>query len=79
MQTDCSSQLAAVSAPLVWLQCSTSPAIARDIVVIEAHAHPVANAQSVAFSPDGRLVAAGFGGPSNGRFRLKPPGGRVVV
>lgn len=54
-------------------------ALANEAIVIKASVHQRANAQSVAFSPDGHLVAAGFGGPSNGRFPLKPLGGRVVV
>ncbi len=41
--------------------------------------HKLANAQSVAFSPDGRLVAAAFGGASNGRFPLKPTEGGIAV
>ncbi len=48
-------------------------------LVIPAKRHAGDNAQSVAISADGRYVAAGFGGPSNGRFPLKPKGGGVFV
>ncbi len=48
-------------------------------LVIPAKKHAGHNAQSVAISADGRYVAAGFGGPSNGRFPLKPNGGGVFV
>ncbi len=47
--------------------------------VIPAQPHALGNAESVAFSPDGVLVAAGFGGASSGRFPLKPTDGGVAV
>ena len=70
---------AAGAALLVVLIVSGGSVVGAETIVIKPHAHQLANAQSVAFSPDGRLVAAGFGGPSNGRFPLKPHGGRVAV
>ncbi len=48
-------------------------------VVIAAKKTPSSNAESVAISEDGQYVAAGFGGPSNGRFPLKANGGGVFV
>jgi WD40 repeat protein len=48
-------------------------------LVIAAKKHPGGNAESVAVSQDGKYVAAGFGGPTNGRFPLKPNGGGVAV
>lgn len=48
-------------------------------VVIAAKEHSGGNAQSVAISHDGKYVAAGFGGPSNRRFPLKPNGGGIAV
>ncbi len=48
-------------------------------LVIPAKRHPGGNAESVAVSHNGKYVATGFGGPSSGRFPLKPDGGRIVV
>lgn len=48
-------------------------------LVIAAKEHPGGNAESVSISQDGKYVAAGFGGPSNGRFPLKPNGGGIAV
>jgi WD40 repeat protein len=48
-------------------------------VVIPAKKHPGGNAEAVAVSADGKYVAAGFGGPTSGRFPLKPKGGGVFV
>lgn len=53
--------------------------VADDVIVVPARRHEQNNAQAVAWSADGKLVAAGFGGPSNGRFPLKPGGGGVIV
>lgn len=51
---------------LSWLLPAVlAAAEAPPVRVVEAMAHKDANAQAVAFSPDGRLVAAGFGGPSH--------------
>jgi hypothetical protein len=47
--------------------------------VIPAGALRGDTAQSVAFSPDGKYVAAGFGGPTTGRHPLRPNGGGVAV
>lgn len=55
------------------------PAGAPKPLVIAAQRHSKDNAQAVAFSPDGRLVAAAFGGPTNGRFPLEPRGGGVAI
>src|SRR3954454_21162458 len=52
---------------------------ASRVIVIPAREHRTDNAEAVAVSPDGRLVAAGFGGPSNGRFPLRPNGGGLAL
>jgi len=48
-------------------------------LTIAAAKHQMGNAQSVAVSPDGSLVAAAYGGASNGRFPLKPTDGGIAV
>ena len=48
-------------------------------VVVPARSHAAGNAQAVAFSRDGKLVAAGFGGPSSERFPLEPRGGGIAI
>jgi WD40 repeat protein len=55
------------------------PAADSQSVVVAAKKHVGGNAESVAISTDGNYVAAGFGGPSNGRFPLKANGGGVFV
>ncbi|MGE3808012.1 MAG: WD40 repeat domain-containing protein [Gemmataceae bacterium] len=57
----------------------TPPDDGQKALVIPAQEHAGGNAQAVALSADGKYVAAGFGGPSNGRFPLKPNGGGVFV
>ena len=48
-------------------------------VVVPARPHEGDNAEAVAFSPDGKFVAAAYGGPSNGRFPLEPRGGGIAI
>jgi WD40 repeat protein len=48
-------------------------------LTINTAKHRMGNAQSVAVSPDGTLVAAAYGGASNGRFPLKPTDGGIAV
>lgn len=48
-------------------------------IVVPAQKHAGDNAQAVAFSPDGKYVAAAFGGPTNGRFPLQPRGGGIAI
>jgi WD40 repeat protein len=57
----------------------TNIGFADDVIYVPVRRHHLGNAHSVAFSADGRWVAAGFGGPSNGRFPLEPRGGGVIV
>lgn len=52
---------------------------AGEVVVIAPQEHNRENAHSVAFSADGSLVAAAFGGPPNAKFPLQPRGGGVMV
>ena len=50
-----------------------------DVVVIARPADTGPGPQCVAFSPDGKTVAAGFGGGTNGRFPLEPRGGGIAI
>jgi len=54
-------------------------AAATPTVEVPRAEHHLPNAQSVAFSPDGRFVAGGFGGPGRAQTRVAPATGRVVV
>lgn len=65
--------------PFLVLGLAPAPAPMPETVIIPARQHSKDNAQAVAFSPDGKRVAAAFGGPSNGRFPLEPRGGGVAV
>ena len=73
------SSLLATAVLLSWAAPTPAQEQAPKTIIIAAHRHDGDNAQSVAFSPDGKYVAAGFGGPANGRFPLKPRGGGIAV
>lgn len=68
-------------APILLLfVLSVAPANADEpAIVIPASPHPVENAQSVAYSSDGRLVAAGFGGPMTGHDDTLKQFGRIEI
>jgi WD40 repeat protein len=63
-----------LSTVLVSLLGAAAAAAEPKPVVIPAMKHDGPNAQAVAFSPDGKFVAAGFPGATNGRFPLAPAG-----
>ncbi|MBX9790100.1 MAG: WD40 repeat domain-containing protein [Pirellulales bacterium] len=50
-----------------------------DVLMIARPADAGPSPQCVAISTDGKLVAAGFGGGTNGRFPLEPRGGGVAI
>ena len=56
-----------------------SPQSGTQSQIIPAWKHTGDNAQSVAISPNGKWIAAAFGGPSNGRFPLEPRGGGITI
>jgi len=64
---------------LLSLGAAVLPSWADEAIVVPAVEHQLGNAQSVAFSRDGRLVAAGFGGPATRRIPVQPNGGNIVV
>ena len=51
----------------------------RAVVVVPRSPDAGPPAQCVALSPDGKLVAAAFGGGTNGRFPLEPRGGGIAI
>lgn len=53
--------------------------LADEVTSVPAVEHRTGNAQSVAFSRDGRLVAAGFGGPATRRIPVRADGGMIVI
>ena len=64
----------------IWqLALGSQNLLALEPMAIATGEHTAPNAQSVAISPDGKLVAAAFGGPSNGRFPLTPTTGGIAV
>jgi len=58
---------------------SVEPDPSKEPHIIAAAENSTGNAQSVAISANGQLVAAGFGGSLRGRFPEKPNGGGVFV
>ena len=62
---------------LALLTAETDPS--EEPHIIAAAENRTGNAQSVAISANGKLVAAGFGGSLRGRFPEKPDGGGVFV
>lgn len=66
-------------AAMLFLAWSAAGVVALEPLKIALAKHTAPNAQSVAISPDGKFIAAAFGGPSNGRFPLQPTTGGVAV
>lgn len=73
------SRLAGRLVLLLGLGAAVNPAWADDATVVPAVEHQLGNAHSVAFSRDGRLVSAGFGGPATNRIPVQANGGYVVI
>ncbi|WP_158265109.1 WD40 repeat domain-containing protein [Blastopirellula marina] len=65
---------------LLLFALTITPAPAMEpAIVVPAADHQQGNAQSVAFSADGRLVAAGFGGSYSTRGKERFQSGRIVI